>query len=383
MKKNKFTNSHANSLRTFIKESFSGLISLICRGLILLSFSFSQIPPPQKNRKKKERAPRPGSSPFRSPLYRRRTGEASSRSNCCSTLPFKSFLKAGCFLTHPRAPNRQWAAKIFKEKKNGPDTTWLENFKKTSHSCCRSKKRSGMKHRFFFRLVKKGYPLYPCQRLQILHMCHAQNTKGFLRVFCFPKLSSSSTRFPRSFLHHDFGRFRRVLKNLALGKKTNGNNKFWENFPGGEISNLYISKLKTLIFSKASEPVGDFDGGSPKRWGIDNLKSVLMRFAPQESLFKGPKPLLLFHSLENVKPNFCWRLSCGGWIEKCFKQKHLNFTLVGYGVLLCSETSPLTWRVGDTTTGLLHHFSPQGVAGGMSQFNTNEKSRKSSTPLKN
>ena len=106
--------------------------------------------------------------------------------------------------------------------------------------------------------------------------------QGFLRPFVLSEASILIHQISPKFLTSWLWKVSRLLKNLALGKKT-GNNKFWENFPGGEISNLYISKWKTLIFSKASEPVGDLTVKPQKRWGIDNLKSVLMRFGPKSN----------------------------------------------------------------------------------------------------
>lgn len=134
----------------------------------------------------------------------------------------------------------------------------LKNFRKNIPFLLQTQKKWVLNTVFFFvRLVKRVILCILVRGFRFTHHVPCSKHQGFLRVLvlseAFILIHQISPKFLTSWL---WKVSRRFWKTWLWGKNT-GNNKVWENFPGGEISNLYISKWKTLIFSKASEPVGD------------------------------------------------------------------------------------------------------------------------------
>lgn len=164
----------------------------------------------------------------------------------------------------------------------------LKNFRKNIPFLLQTQKKWVLNTVFFCSFGKKGYPLYPCQRLQIYTSCAMLKTPRFFARSCaFRSFHPHPPDFPEVSYIMTLEGFEAFLKNLALGKKHRKQQSLRE-FPGrGDIKPLYI-KMEDFDILQSFGACWRFDVLTQKRFGIDNLKSVLMRFGPQESLFKNP-----------------------------------------------------------------------------------------------
>ena len=177
----------------------------------------------------------------------------------------------------------------------------------------------------FFSFGKKGYPLHPCQRLQILHMCHAQNTKVFCAFFAFRSFHPHPPDFPEVSYIMNLSSFLRSEK-LGFGEKNQRKQQILREFPGrGDIKPIYI-KIEDFDILQSFGACWRFWRGQPKTLRDRQPQKRFDAFCPPRITLQGAQ----------TSPSL-------SQLGKCETQLLLKIVLWG-----------LNWEVFQTKTPELH-----------------------------